>query len=61
MADEVVIIYHGEIMEAGTVSDIFRNPQHPYLKGLLRAVPHFDMAPASASNRFATCRSIPRS
>ncbi|MGL4296134.1 MAG: ABC transporter ATP-binding protein [Aestuariivirga sp.] len=45
VADEVVIIYHGEIMEAGTVSDIFRNPQHPYLKGLLRAVPHFDMAP----------------
>ncbi len=45
VADEVVIIYHGEIMEAGTVSDIFRNPQHPYLKGLLRAVPHFDMTP----------------
>jgi peptide/nickel transport system ATP-binding protein len=45
VADEVVIIYHGEIMEAGTVSDIFRDPQHPYLKGLLRAVPHFDMEP----------------
>ncbi len=45
MADEVVVIYHGEIVESGTVSDIFRNPQHPYLKGLLRAVPHFDMKP----------------
>ena len=45
VADEVVIIYHGEIMEAGSVSDIFRDPQHDYLKGLLRAVPHFDMKP----------------
>ncbi|RWY89034.1 ABC transporter ATP-binding protein [Rhizobium leguminosarum] len=45
MADEVVVIYHGEIMEAGPVEDIFRNPQHPYLKGLMAAVPHFDMKP----------------
>ena len=34
MADEVVVIYHGEIMEAGPVDTIFREPQHRYLKGL---------------------------
>ncbi|MBL4725541.1 MAG: ABC transporter ATP-binding protein [Rhizobiaceae bacterium] len=45
MADEVVVIYHGEVMEAGTVDDIFNNPQHPYLKALMAAIPHFDMAP----------------
>ena len=45
MADEVVVIYRGEIMEAGPVDQIFRNPQHPYLKGLLEAVPHFNMKP----------------
>ena len=44
MADEVVVIYHGQIMEAGTSSDIFRRPGHPYLKSLMRALPHFDMA-----------------
>lgn len=43
MADEVVVVYHGEITEAGTASDIFRRPQHPYLKALLKALPHFDM------------------
>lgn len=43
MADDVVVIYHGEIVEAGQVSHIFRSPQHPYLKALLNAVPHFDM------------------
>ena len=45
LADEVVVIYHGEIMEAGTVSDIFSQPSHAYLKALLAAVPHFDMKP----------------
>ncbi len=43
MADEVVVVYHGKVMEAGTVEDIFNNPQHPYLKALMDAVPHFDM------------------
>jgi peptide/nickel transport system ATP-binding protein len=45
MADEVVVIYHGEVMESGTVKDIFTRPQHTYLKALLAAVPHFDMKP----------------
>ncbi|WP_112960964.1 ABC transporter ATP-binding protein [Agrobacterium sp. fls2-241-TYG-188a] len=45
IADEVAVIYQGEIMESGTVDDIFRAPSHPYLKGLMAAVPHFDMKP----------------
>ncbi len=43
MADEVVVIYHGQIMEAGTVEDIFWNPRHPYLKALHNAVPRLAM------------------
>jgi len=43
MADEVVVVYHGEVMEAGTVEEIFNKPAHPYLKALMDAVPHFDM------------------
>jgi len=45
VAEEVVVMYHGEIMERGTVHDIYENPQHPYLQGLMQAVPHFDMKP----------------
>ena len=45
MAEEVVVMYHGQIMESGMLNDIFGNPQHPYLKALLRAVPRFHMAP----------------
>ncbi len=43
VADEVVVLYHGEVMEAGGVRDIFERPQHPYLQALLRAVPRFGM------------------
>ncbi len=45
VADEVVVMYHGEIVEAGSVTDIYRHPQHPYLKALMAAIPHFDMQP----------------
>jgi peptide/nickel transport system ATP-binding protein len=45
MADEVVVMYRGELMERGSRDEIFRNPQHPYLKALMRAVPRFDMPP----------------
>jgi len=56
MADEVVVIYHGEIMEAGPVDAIFRNPQHRYLKGLMAAIPHFDMKPGE---RLKALREVP--
>ena len=45
VADEVVVMYHGEVLESGTLDDIFRNPGHDYLRALLRAVPRFDMEP----------------
>jgi peptide/nickel transport system ATP-binding protein len=45
MAREVVVMYRGRVMEAGTLRDIFNDPQHPYLKALMRAVPRFNMAP----------------
>ncbi|MGI9482441.1 MAG: ABC transporter ATP-binding protein [Hyphomicrobiales bacterium] len=45
MADEVVVVYHGEVMEAGPVEKIFNDSKHPYLQALLHAVPHFDMKP----------------
>src|SRR5438105_1785093 len=45
MAAEVVVMYRGRVMEAGRVEEIFRDPQHPYLQALMRAVPRFNMAP----------------
>ncbi len=45
MADEVLVLYHGMLMEAGTLDDIFHRAQHPYLNALLAAVPKLDMKP----------------
>ncbi len=45
MAEEVVVMYHGEVMEHGTLDHIFRQAEHPYLQALLRAVPRFNMEP----------------
>ncbi|PDQ19685.1 ABC transporter ATP-binding protein [Mesorhizobium sanjuanii] len=56
VADEVVVMYHGEIMEAGPVEAIFRRPGHPYLKGLMEAVPHFDLKPGE---RLKALREVP--
>ncbi|EEB74627.1 ABC transporter ATP-binding protein [Thermococcus sp. AM4] len=40
MADRVAVMYAGKIVEIGSVDQIFKNPLHPYTKGLLRAVPN---------------------
>jgi oligopeptide transport system ATP-binding protein len=42
MAQRVVVMYAGKIIEQGTVDEIFYNPQHPYTWGLLRSVPRLD-------------------
>ncbi|MDA9344939.1 ABC transporter ATP-binding protein [Flavobacteriales bacterium] len=42
LADKVVVMYKGDIVEQGNVWDIFSNPQHPYTKGLLACRPPLD-------------------
>ena len=39
MADRVSVMYAGEILEYGSVDDIFYNPQHPYTWGLINSMP----------------------
>lgn len=39
MADRVLVMYAGQIVEEATVEDLFSNPMHPYTKALMRAVP----------------------
>ena len=55
VAEEVVVMYNGRVLESGAVDDIFGKPEHPYLKSLLRAVPHFDM---KAGERLIPVREI---
>lgn len=38
-ADDVVVMYLGQVVERGDVDSIFHNPQHPYTQALLRSIP----------------------
>jgi oligopeptide transport system ATP-binding protein len=42
MAQRVIVMYAGKVVEQGTVDDIFYDPQHPYTWGLLRSIPRLD-------------------
>ncbi|NCN40320.1 ABC transporter ATP-binding protein [bacterium] len=45
IADEVVVMYRGDIVEKNTTEEIFLRPQHPYTKGLLACRPALDKHP----------------
>ena len=42
VCDKVAIMYAGEIIEAGTLLDVFENPKHPYTHGLFGSIPSLD-------------------
>ena len=42
LSDRVMVMYAGNIVETGTVRDIFYQPQHPYTEGLLKSMPRID-------------------
>jgi peptide/nickel transport system ATP-binding protein len=46
IADRILVMYRGRVVEQGTVLDIFTNPQHPYTKGLLACRPHLSIGKA---------------
>jgi peptide/nickel transport system ATP-binding protein len=57
VAEQVVVMYHGKVVESGALEDIFRHPGHPYLQALLRAVPRFNRQPGE---RLVPIRDYPR-
>jgi len=43
IADRIVVMYAGKVVEQGKTNEVFYNPRHPYTWGLLRSVPRLDM------------------
>ena len=41
-ADQVAVMYAGRVVEMGSAEQIFSNPVHPYTKGLISCIPHYD-------------------
>jgi oligopeptide/dipeptide ABC transporter ATP-binding protein len=46
MADDVIIMYLGRIVESAPVGELFDNPRHPYTIGLLNSIPSFSFSRA---------------
>ncbi|KEK21928.1 ABC transporter ATP-binding protein [Bacillus gaemokensis] len=42
VADRVVVMYGGRVVEKGTIQEVIESPQHPYTKSLLQAIPNMD-------------------
>ncbi len=42
LCDRVAVMYAAQIVEIGTVDEVFRRPRHPYTLGLLRSIPRFE-------------------
>lgn len=51
MADEVVVMYVGRVVESGPTADLYAQPQHPYTEALLSAVPDPDPNAAERQER----------
>ncbi|MBN1890383.1 MAG: ABC transporter ATP-binding protein [Thermoflexales bacterium] len=56
LADKVIVMYAGFIVEQGSVDDIYKSPRHPYTLALLRSLPRVDR---SSRERLATIPGFP--
>lgn len=43
LADRVLVMYAGEVVEMASVYDLFKNPKHPYTRSLLSSIPQLDV------------------
>jgi peptide/nickel transport system ATP-binding protein len=59
VADRIAVMYLGRLVEIGPAEDIVANPEHPYTKALVGAVPDLDVAPAGLPGEPASPLSRP--
>lgn len=57
IADQIAVMYLGEIVERAQVEELFENPQHPYTKSLLSSVPRID--PAARTDQILLRGTVP--
>ncbi|RYZ71856.1 MAG: ABC transporter ATP-binding protein, partial [Proteobacteria bacterium] len=60
VCDDVLVMYAGKVVEQGTVREIFKNPKHPYTRGLLNSIPTLSKDPTGKvkKNRLETIPGI---
>ncbi len=51
VCDDVMVMYAGRVVETGTVEEIFKNPKHPYTRGLLNSIPTLSKDPTGKAKK----------
>jgi len=59
IADRVLVMYCGRIVEQGPVKELFRNPAHPYTKGLISSIPTINRSSGEREALFAIPGTVP--
>jgi len=60
VAQRVVVMYAGKVVEEATVEELFAHPRHPYTQGLIRSIPRIDMAATHKVRLEAIGGSVPK-
>ena len=60
VAQRVVVMYAGQVVEEATVEDLFAHPRHPYTQGLIRSIPRIDTAAIHKVRLEAIAGTVPR-
>ena len=59
IAERVMVMYAGEIVESGSVYDLFRSPLHPYTVGLMKSIPTLESTPKKNSKLSEISGTVP--
>jgi peptide/nickel transport system ATP-binding protein len=59
VAQRVIVMYAGKVVEEAPVEELFANPRHPYTQGLIRSIPRIDLAAVKKTRLEAIPGSVP--
>jgi peptide/nickel transport system ATP-binding protein len=60
VAQRVVVMYAGKVVEQASVEQLFADPRHPYTQGLIRSIPRIDMAATRKTRLQTIAGSVPK-
>jgi len=60
VAQRVVVMYAGQVVEEASVEELFANPRHPYTQGLIRSIPRIDLAATHKTRLEAIPGTVPK-
>jgi peptide/nickel transport system ATP-binding protein len=60
VAQRVVVMYAGKVVEEASVEQLFANPRHPYTQGLIRSIPRLDLAAVRKTRLQTIAGTVPK-